>query len=79
MHTARQQQIASHWNIRRQSCGWVLVILLGVLRGWQPGQAADFSCPAGDVACLKAAITMANTSGGTNTIHLEAGTYTLTP
>jgi hypothetical protein len=53
-------------------------MLLGLLGGWQPGQAADFTCPAGDVACLKAAITTANANGETNTITLVAGTYTLT-
>jgi hypothetical protein len=41
-------------------------------------QAADFACPAGDVACLIAAINTANANGAVNTITLEAGTYTLT-
>ena len=43
-----------------------------------PGQAADFTCTAGDVACLITAINMANANGQTNTITLRAGTYTLT-
>ena len=42
------------------------------------GQAETFACGAGDVACLMAAITEANANGQTNTIDLEAGTYTLT-
>jgi hypothetical protein len=41
-------------------------------------QAADFSCAAGDVTCLINAINTANVNGDTNTITLEAGTYTLT-
>jgi hypothetical protein len=40
--------------------------------------AAVFQCPAGDVACLIAAINTANGNGEDNTITLEAGTYTLT-
>lgn len=58
--------------------GWVLGMLLGLLGGWHAGQAADFMCPAGDVACLKAAITTANGNGDVNTITLAAGTYALT-
>jgi hypothetical protein len=42
-------------------------------------QATTFHCGTGDVPCLIAAIHDANASGSpTNTIHLEAGTYTLT-
>jgi hypothetical protein len=44
-----------------------------------PVQAKTFRCGAGDVACLIAAINDANASGRPkNTIHLEAGAYTLT-
>jgi hypothetical protein len=41
-------------------------------------QAKTFQCGAGDVSCLIAAITEANTNGEKNTIRLAAGTYTLT-
>ncbi len=45
----------------------------------QPGQAATFTCVAGDVQCLIIAINHANSNGQPqNTILLEAGTYTLT-
>src|SRR5262245_51999977 len=37
-----------------------------------------FNCASGDVACLINAITAANANGHDNTIHLAAGTYTLT-
>jgi hypothetical protein len=40
--------------------------------------AAVFQCPAGDVACLIAAINTANGNGEEDTIELAAGTYTLT-
>jgi hypothetical protein len=52
----------------------LLVLLLPTLT-W----AKTFHCPAGDVACLIAAITTANASGSnTNQIRLEAGVYPLT-
>jgi hypothetical protein len=42
-------------------------------------QGATFTCAAGDVQCLIIAINQANTNlQPENTIHLEAGTYTLT-
>ena len=44
----------------------------------RPGQAADFSCTAGNVACLIDAINQANANGEANTITLKAGTYTMT-
>jgi hypothetical protein len=50
-------------------------MLLGFLGSWQSGQAADFTCPAGDVACLIAAITTANGNGQANTITLAGGTF----
>jgi hypothetical protein len=43
-----------------------------------PAHAKTFTCDAGDVDCLIAAITEANANGQTNTIRLAAGTYTLT-
>ena len=76
MHTDTQHRTGrSLW-----SRGWVLGVLLGLFGGWQPCQAADFTCPAGDsgVACLIAAINAANANGTENTITLAAGTYTLT-
>src|SRR5262245_44504254 len=41
------------------------------------GQAAEFPCASGDLACLITAINTANATGEENTITLEAGTYTL--
>jgi len=43
-----------------------------------PGQAAEFTCVSGDVACLISAINTANGNSQVNTITLEAGAYTLT-
>jgi hypothetical protein len=65
---------------RRWWCGCLLVATLVVyaLAPARLSQAADFVCTAGDVACLIDAITTANANGETNTITLEAGTYTLT-
>jgi hypothetical protein len=77
MQTKRQYLTGSSWIIGRRSHRWVFGLLLGLLGGWQPGQAADFTCPGGDVACLITALNGANTNGGTNTITLAAGTYTL--
>ena len=53
----------------------VLVVALGLAR---PGGAAVFTCAAGDVACLIAAIDTANANGEVNLIRLEPGAYTLT-
>jgi hypothetical protein len=55
-----------------------VAMLVGMLGFWQPTQAAEFSCMAGDVACLSTAINAANANGEENTIALEAGAYTLT-
>ena len=41
-------------------------------------QAAVFTCPSGDSACLIDAINTANENGEENTIQLEAGVYSLT-
>src|SRR5919109_1570538 len=43
-----------------------------------PAHVGEFTCAAGDVACLIEAITQANSTGVATTITLEAGTYTLT-
>jgi hypothetical protein len=58
----------------------LLVVLSGVLGlpRQSPAHVTEFSCAAGDVACLIDAINQANASGEANTITLEAGTYTLT-
>src|SRR5712691_3720772 len=69
---------SGRWQAGRLGTALVLVALVGVLGLTRPSHAADFSCAAGDVACLIAAITTANANGGTNTITLAAGTYTLT-
>ena len=76
MHTDKQQRTGSQRGTGRRRRGPVLVVLLGLLGGWQTGQAADFTC--GTVACLIDAITTANANGDTNTLTLGAGTYTLT-
>ena len=80
MHTDTQQLTGSRWGMGRRSCGWILGVLLGLLGGWQPCQAADFTCPAGasGVACLIDAINEANANGEENIITWAAGTYTLT-
>src|SRR5262245_52800853 len=52
-----------------------LVCALALAR---PGQAAEFPCVSGDIACLIRAINTANATGEENTITLEAGPYTLT-
>jgi hypothetical protein len=44
----------------------------------QPAQAEIFHCGGGNVACLIAAINLANANGHKNTIVLEAGAYTPT-
>jgi hypothetical protein len=66
---------------RREQCSATLLLAALVVYALAParhGQAADFSCRNGDVACLITAINMANANGQANTITLKAGTYTLT-
>jgi hypothetical protein len=66
---------------RRLHCSATLLLAALVVYALAParlGQAADFSCSNGDVACLITAINMANANGDANTITLKAGTYTLT-
>ncbi len=61
--------------------GWFPITLLCIFMviGWvKVGNSAEFHCAAGDIACLITSIETANTNGETNTISLEAGTYTLT-
>jgi hypothetical protein len=55
--------------------GTVTFVILVLLRLCH---AAEFSCAAGDVACLRAAINAANGNGEANTLTLGAGTYTVT-
>jgi hypothetical protein len=82
MHINKQQMTSRSWVEGMRGTGQVLMILLGLLGGWQPCQAAEFPCTStggvGDVDCLIAAIKAANANGEANTIHLAAGTYTLT-
>jgi hypothetical protein len=57
----------------------LLVVLSGILGLPRHSPAhAEFTCAAGDVACLIDAINQANSNDVANTITLEAGTYTLT-
>ena len=63
----------------RQTWGQlVMAALVGTVGLWQPCLAAEFSCAAGDVACLIEAIKTANANGEKNRITLGAGTFTLT-
>ena len=69
------------WHLRQcRAMGSVTITaaFIGTLLLWQPGQAAEFICAAGDVACLSKAIRDANANNEANTITLEAGTYPLT-
>jgi hypothetical protein len=62
-----------------QGCGWlVLAALLGLLGLARPTYAAEFTCAAGDMACLIGAIHAANAKGTANTLTLATGLYTLT-
>jgi hypothetical protein len=84
MHTDQSQMRGIHRMVScgrvvsRRGRGLVLALLIGLLWFWQAGQAADFTCVVGDVACLIDAINTANANGEANTITLEADTYTLT-
>src|SRR5437016_330136 len=63
----------------RRHVVWIIVTALVVALGLaRPGGAAVFTCAAGDVACLIAAINTANANGEVNLIRLESGAYTLT-
>lgn len=50
---------------------------LGLALAFLSVQAQTFTCGAGDVAWLIAAITKANSNGAPHTIRLEAGAWTL--
>lgn len=65
---------------RRRAVGSVSIAaaVIGTLALSQPGQAAEFACASGDVACLIKAIREANANGEANTITLGAGAYPLT-
>jgi hypothetical protein len=65
-------------GIRRNVAVLIMATLIGLLVLSQGSQAAEFTCVAGDVACLIDAIHTANANGEENTITLAAGTYTLT-
>jgi hypothetical protein len=83
MHACTQHSTGTQ---RRDRQGWwclpwslvAVVTLRLALVTPPPAHAETFACDAGDVACLIDAITTANANGQTNTIHLAAGTYTLT-
>src|SRR5262245_31386451 len=62
---------SSRWTI-------VAATLCLTLALTQPAQADIFHCGGGNVACLIAAINLANVNGHKNTIALEAGAYNLT-
>ena len=66
------------WRCRAMGSVSIAAAFIGTLALSQPGQAADFACASGDVACLIKAIREANGNGEANTITLEAGTYPLT-
>jgi hypothetical protein len=72
-HTRRVHRQMRWW--RGIACS---LVMLGVVSVSHPSQAANFSCMAGDAACLIEAITLSNANGEVNTIRLEAGTYRLT-
>src|SRR5262249_28841075 len=68
-------------QVRRISSSVSMISIVGLSLALVPPavQAATFSCASGDVQCLIIAINQANANlQPENTIHLEAGTYTLT-
>ena len=62
----------------RRALGVVTFALLLAIGIADPAQARIFHCGSGDVFCLIASIRSANERPGSDTIILEAGTYTLT-
>jgi hypothetical protein len=64
----------SHRRAVAASAIGVLLVIAGL---GSSGQAADFTCGAGDAACLVTAIRTANTLTEPSTIRLAAGIYTL--
>jgi hypothetical protein len=65
------------WRCRAIGSVSIAAAFIGALMLSQPGQAAEFTCTSGDIACLIKAIREANANGEANTITLEAGTYPL--
>ena len=85
MHTVRGHTQRVSWYSREGeqvvalSGLWTLMAsILCALAMEHPAQAAVFTIPAGDVAALINAVNAANGNGEEDTIHLAAGTYTLT-
>ena len=66
------------WRCRAMGRVSIAAALIGMLAVSQPGQAAEFTCASGGVACLIKAMREANANGEANTITLEAGIYPLT-
>jgi hypothetical protein len=66
------------WRCRAMGSISIAAALFGMPALSQSGQAGEFTCASGDVACLIKAIREANANGEANTITLEAGTYPLT-
>ena len=56
----------------------VLSVCLAAWLSCGTAEGADFHCAAGDVPCLIEAIHLANGNGEPNTIHLDAGIYSVT-
>jgi hypothetical protein len=66
------------WRCRAMGSVLIAAAVIGTLTLSHPGQAAEFTCASGNVACLIKALREANGNGEANTITLEAGTYPLT-
>ena len=66
------------WHAHCSATLLLAALVVYALAPARPGQAAEFSCTAGDVACLISAINTANANGQAYTITLKGGTYTLT-
>src|SRR5206468_7453531 len=77
-HTPIQRLSRFRFRLSAMRSGVRILALLGILVFWSTCQAADFACPAGDVACVIDAINTANANGQANTITLAEGTYALT-
>jgi hypothetical protein len=69
-HTRMVERQLRWW--RGIACGLGLLALVSLA---PLSQAADFTCTAGDVACLIKAINQANSTGEADTITLAVGTY----
>jgi hypothetical protein len=85
MHTFRghTQRVSRHSKAGRRvfalsGLGALVASTVCALAMEHPAQAAVFTIQAGDVAALIEAINTANNNGEDDTIHLAAGTYTLT-